>query len=133
MSTAVITFPEAKGPDAKADAKAPLKATVELARTEDQRERGLMYRTSMPEDHGMLFEMESHTLHHFWMRNTCIPLDMFFVDPDGLIVGVLENVPTLHTDERAVACPSSYVLEMNAGWARRHGVRAGQRLDLPTH
>jgi len=104
---------------------------VEVASSEDERERGLMYRTSMPEDHGMIFDMKQHTIHRFWMRNTCIPLDMLFVDADGTIVGIVENVPTMNDDERSVRCASSYVLETNAGWARRHGVRAGQRLTLP--
>jgi len=105
--------------------------TAEVARTEAQRERGLMYRTSMADDHGMIFDMGQHTIHRFWMQNTCIPLDMLFIDQDGLIVGILENVPTMNTEERAVRCASSYVLEMNAGWSRKHGVRAGQRLVLP--
>jgi uncharacterized membrane protein (UPF0127 family) len=107
------------------------KIAAEVATHEEDRERGLMYRTSMPEDHGMIFDMQEHSIHRFWMRNTCIPLDMLFVERDGLVVGILENVPTMNDDERAVLCPSSYVLEMNAGWARRHGVRAGQRLTLP--
>lgn len=104
---------------------------AEVAKYEEDRERGLMYRTSMAENRGMIFDMQEHTVHRFWMRNTCIPLDMLFVDRDGLIVGILENVPTMNDDERAVHCASSYVLEMNAGWSRRHGVRAGQRLTLP--
>jgi hypothetical protein len=123
LRTVTISAPEATA--------GPTKLSAEVASAELDRERGLMYRTSMPEDHGMIFDMEQHTIHRFWMRNTCIPLDMLFVDADGMIVGILENVPTLNEDERAVRCPSSYVLEMNAGWARRHGVRAGQRLTLP--
>jgi uncharacterized membrane protein (UPF0127 family) len=103
------------------------KIEAELARSDRARERGLMYRTAMAEDHGMLFEMGAHV----WMKNTCLPLDMLFLDEDGTIVGLLENVPTLNLEERTVGCPSSYVLEMNAGWARRHGVRAGQKIALP--
>jgi uncharacterized membrane protein (UPF0127 family) len=65
------------------------------------------------------------------MHNTCIPLDMLFVDEDGLIVGIVENAPTLDDGTREVSCPSRWVLEVNAGWSRRHAVRAGQRLVLP--
>jgi uncharacterized membrane protein (UPF0127 family) len=123
LATAALVVPDAKG--------GPLKVTVELAKTDHDRERGLMFRTSMAEDHGMLFDMMEKREHSFWMRNTCISLDMLFVDDDGVIVGILENVPTLNLDSRGVGCPSSYVLEMNAGWSRRHGVRPGQKLVLP--
>jgi uncharacterized protein len=105
--------------------------TVELARTPRETERGLMYRRSMPEDRGMLFRLGERDDHAFWMRNTCIPLDMLFIDADGTIVGVLEDVPILNEDPRSVGRPSTHVLEANAGWARRHGVREGQKLLLP--
>jgi uncharacterized membrane protein (UPF0127 family) len=87
--------------------------------------RGLMYRKGMAEDRGMLFDLGEREDHKFWMHNTCIPLDMLFVDFDGLIVGIVENAPTLDDDTRSVGCASRFVLEVNAGWARRHGVRAG--------
>ena len=104
---------------------------VELARTEDEAARGLMYRRAMPADRGMLFRMRDRKEQRFWMHDTCIPLDMVFVDDDGFIVGLLENVPTLNDAERTVGCASSWVLETNAGWTRRHGVVAGQRVAIP--
>jgi uncharacterized membrane protein (UPF0127 family) len=64
------------------------------------------------------------------MHNTCIPLDLLFIDEDGLIVGIVESAPTLNDDSRGVGCPSRFVLEVNAGWSRRHGVRPGQRVRL---
>jgi hypothetical protein len=103
---------------------------AEIARTEAETSRGLMYRTSMPEDEGMIFAMDRRD-HVFWMRNTCIPLDMLFIDEDGTIVGIEENVPVLNDAERSVGCLSTHVLEVNAGWSRRHGVKAGQRVKLP--
>ena len=112
------------------DAKASLQA--ELARSDPERERGLMYRRSMPEDSGMLFRMGERENHQFWMKNTCIALDLLFVDDDGLIVGIAENAPTLNLGLREVGCPSSWVLEVNAGWSRRHGVAAGQWLTIPS-
>ena len=104
---------------------------VELARSDAQRSRGLMFRTSMPPYAGMLFSWSAEQPRSFWMRNTCIPLDMFFIAADGLIVGLLEQVPTLNDDSRSVRCPAQHVLELNAGWARSHGVKAGQRVQLP--
>ena len=112
------------------DANALLPA-VELTRTTAERARGLMFRTNMAEEHGMLFRMGARRVHNFWMENTCIPLDMIFIDDDGLIVGIYENAPTLTQDERGVGCPSSWVLEVNAGWSRRHAVVAGQRVEIP--
>ena len=108
-----------------------VKVTAEIARTEEDVTRGLMYRTQMGEDEGMLFRLDSRRQHAFWMHNTCIPLDMLFVDDDGTIVGVVENVPTLNDVERKVRCSSLYVPETNAGWVRRQDVRPGQTLVIP--
>jgi len=107
-------------------------ATVqaELVSSDHDVERGLMYRKQMAEDRGMLFRLDRRE-HVFWMRNTCIPLDMLFIDDDGLVVGIVENVPTLNDEHRTVGCPSSWVLETNAGWSRRHGVKAGQKMTIP--
>jgi uncharacterized membrane protein (UPF0127 family) len=85
----------------------------------------------MAPDHGMIFDLGVHKVQEFWMHNTCIPLDMLFLDDDGFVVGILENVPTLNDLPRRVPCASSYVLETNAGWARRAGVRAGMHARLP--
>jgi uncharacterized membrane protein (UPF0127 family) len=120
LSTIALSFPEAN-----------VSVEVELARAEHERERGLMYRKKMADDHGMLFRMDGREDNTFWMKNTCIPLDMLFIEDDGLIVGIYENVPTMNLAPRSVGCPSSWVLEMNAGWARRHGVVAGQKMPIP--
>lgn len=114
------------------EASGSLKAlTVELARTTEETSRGLMYRREMPEDRGMLFDLRNRRKLAFWMKNTCLPLDMMFIDDDGLVVGILEQVPVLNLDERSVDCPARYVLEVNAGFSRRHGIRPGQKLKLP--
>jgi uncharacterized membrane protein (UPF0127 family) len=85
----------------------------------------------MAADHGMLFDLRYRSDHEFWMHNTCIPLDLLYVDEDGLIVGIVENAPTLDDSPRGVGCLSRYVLEVNAGWSRRHTVKAGQRMSIP--
>ncbi len=104
--------------------------TVEIARKDHDRQRGLMYRQSMPQDQGMIFAFEEKSNHSFWMHNTCIPLDMLYLDDDGLIVGIEENTPTMSDDTFEVGCDSKYVLEVNAGWTRAHGVMAGQRAKI---
>jgi uncharacterized protein len=116
-----VAFPEAGG--AFVDA--------ELVRSEHDTMRGLMYRTRMDADRGMLFDLRVRDDHKFWMHNTCIPLDILYVDDDGLIVGIVENAPTLNDESRGVGCPSRWVLEVNAGWSRTHGVKAGQHMTIP--
>jgi uncharacterized membrane protein (UPF0127 family) len=104
--------------------------TVEVADNDHDRQRGLMFRKSMPQDHGMIFRFAEKDNHAFWMHNTCIPLDMLYIDDDGFIVGIEENTPTMSDDTFEVGCESRYVLELNAGWARAHGVAAGQKLKI---
>ncbi len=113
-----VAFPDAGG----------AKVHVEVASSPHDTQRGLMYRRSMAEDRGMLFDLHTRIDHEFWMHNTCIPLDLLYVDEDGVVVGIVENAPTLDDSPRSVGCPSSYVIETNAGWSRAHGVKAGQRV-----
>lgn len=123
LRTGKVVFPGAKDK--------PAIVAVEIAERPRDRARGLMFRTNMPEDRGMIFVFnEAPEVHQFWMRNTCIPLDMLFVDRDGVIVGIEENVPTMNDSTYAVPCPSSYVIEVNAGYCRRHGIVAGQKIQL---
>jgi uncharacterized membrane protein (UPF0127 family) len=116
-----IAVPEVKG--------APV-LDVEIADTPSTEQRGLMFRTKLGKNEGMIFVWKRESIRRFWMRNTCIPLDMLFVALDGTIVGILEQVPTLNERPRQVRCPAAYVLEVNAGWTRRHGVKPGMKLDL---
>lgn len=109
----------------------PAEIGVEIAENNRERMRGLMFRKSMPEEKGMIFAFKGPPeRHQFWMHNTCIPLDMLFVDRDGIIVGIEENVPTMNDSTYSVPCPSSYVIEVNAGYCRRHGIVAGQKVQL---
>jgi uncharacterized membrane protein (UPF0127 family) len=107
------------------DAPGSPRLNVELARSEAEKERGLMYRTKLADDQGMLFSWNNEEPRTFWMHNTCIPLDMMFIARDGTITGILEQVPTLNDEPRGVPCPAAYVLEVNAGWSRSHGVKSG--------
>lgn len=109
---------------------------VELARTDAERQRGLMFREHLDEDAGMLFLFERMRRQSFWMKNTKIPLDMLFIDDTGEIVGVVENAEPFTLDPRGVSQPSQYVLELNAGTSRRLGIRAGMKtrfVGVPGH
>ncbi len=108
---------------------APVTVEAEIAKGEHDTTRGLMYRTSMPETHGMLFELERAD-HAFWMHNTCISLDLVYIEA-GQIVGIIDSAPVLNDEPRTVSKLSSQVLELNAGFCKRHGVRVGQHVALP--
>lgn len=122
MPTADVTFE---------DAPSTPRITVELAKNPHDVERGLMYRRSMADDHGMLFHLDGRRDHTFWMHNTCIPLDMLFIDDDGVIVGIVEGAAPLTDTTRSVGCPSVFVLEVNGGWTRKRGVKPGQKIGIP--
>lgn len=121
LAVSVVRFPEAPG---------AVEAAVEIADKDKDRMRGLMYRKAMGADAGMLFVFDEEQVLRFWMKNTCIPLDMIFIAEDGTIVGIEENTPTLSEDTFTANCPAKYVLEMNAGWSRKHGIKAGQKASI---
>jgi uncharacterized protein len=107
---------------------------VELARTPAEQERGLMFRQALGEREGMLFVFPASSVHAFWMKNTLIPLDMVFIDADGIVVGIVERAEPLTTTARTVGLPSRYVLEVSGGWCAAEGVRRGDRVrfvDVP--
>ncbi len=104
--------------------------TVELARTAEERSRGLMFREELPEDQGMLFVFPNDTTTGFWMRDTSIPLSIAFIAADGMILDVQEMEPlspVLHRPPNTYR----YALEVNQGWFGRHGLGTGDRLELP--
>jgi uncharacterized membrane protein (UPF0127 family) len=108
--------------------RAPITLRVEIAATDKQRERGLMFREHLGDDEGMLFLFDGERRNSFWMRNTLIPLDMFFIAADWTVVGVVENATPLTDDPRRVPGFSQYVLEVNAGFAQKHGLGAGTKV-----
>ena len=101
---------------------------VELARTPQEQERGLMFRRELAEDAGMLFIFRVSDRHAFWMKNTLIPLDMIFIDEGGRVAGLVESAEPLTLTPRDPGVEARYVLEVRGGWARRHGVRPGARV-----
>jgi hypothetical protein len=102
---------------------------AEVADTPDARDRGLMFRTAMPADQGMLFVYPNDARHCMWMRNTDVPLSVAFLDGHRRVINIDEMVPRTDTSHCA-AGPARFVLEMPAGWFLQHGVGAGTRLDF---
>lgn len=100
---------------------------AEVADTQAERSRGLMLRNSLQPNSGMLFVFEQPALHCFWMKNTLIPLSIAFLDDDGTIVTLTDMKP--HDESsNCPARPIRYALEMDQGWFKAKGLKAGDRL-----
>jgi uncharacterized membrane protein (UPF0127 family) len=104
---------------------------VELAETPEQMAQGLMFRRSLAEDAGMLFDYKSPTEATMWMRNTLIPLDMLFVDAQGRIVNINQRAVPQSLDVISAAAPVRAVIELNGGTAARLGIAPGDRVEYP--
>lgn len=100
---------------------------LEVVNTPAGRSKGLMFRRTMKTNHGMVFVFPDSAPRSFYMKNTYLPLDMLFLDAQHTVVGLLENVPILNTEPRAVAAPAQYVIELNAGTSKAHGITIGSR------
>jgi len=106
--------------------------TVELARSEQEKEQGLMFRSSLPASAGMLFVFDGERPRSFWMKNTKISLDMIYVAKNLSVVEVKENVPSCVKDPCQVyeSVPAMFVLEVNAGEAKKSGIDVGSKMSL---
>ena len=103
---------------------------VYLAVEYEQQRRGLMFVRDMPDDVGMLFVYEDSEIHSMWMKNTYIPLDMVFARADGSVSSVIHDTQPLSLDSRASVEAVNYVLELNAGAARRLNIGPKSRLRV---
>jgi uncharacterized membrane protein (UPF0127 family) len=121
LETKIISIHTASG------AAVPIKA--ELARTDREKQAGLMFRKELADGSGMLFMFENDEVHSFWMKNTLIPLSVAFILRDGTILEIKDLYPrdlsSVHSS-RSVR----YALEAPQGWFTRAGIKAGDRLDL---
>jgi uncharacterized membrane protein (UPF0127 family) len=105
--------------------------SVELAVTDEERERGLMFRKQLPEGQGMLFDFKREQEVSMWMENTYVPLDMIFIRKDGRILRIAENTEPL---SRAIISSRGQVLavlEVLGGTANKLGIAAGDRVGAP--
>jgi uncharacterized protein len=100
---------------------------VEIAATDAQRQKGLMFRERMARNDGMLFIFDEPAYHSMWMKNTLIPLSVAFVDAQGTILNILDMEP--HSlDTRMSAGPAVYAIETNKGWFAQKGIKAGDKV-----
>jgi uncharacterized protein len=99
--------------------------TVEMAVTPNERGRGLMFRTSMAPDAGMLFDFGADDEANMWMQNTYLPLDMVFIEADGTVHRIAHDTTPFSTDIISSKGPVRAVLELNAGVAKQIGLKKG--------
>lgn len=104
---------------------------VELATTREQQDRGLMFRKTLEDSHGMLFDFKREQPVSFWMQNTYISLDIMFIRADGRILRIAENTKPMSTDQIESGGPVKAVLEVNAGTSKKLGIAAGDQVIHP--
>ncbi len=112
-------------------ASGPHHFTVDVMRTRDELERGLMFRRELSADRGMLFDFGAPQRVNMWMKNTYLPLDMVFIAPDGRVVSVKRDATPMSEDIIPSGGDVLGVLEVKAGTAARIGVKPGDRVVDP--
>ncbi len=112
--------------------KRTTKLTVQVADTQEKRDKGLMFVGKLPENEGMLFVFSGKTYGGFWMKNTLIPLSIAFLDSDGKILKILDMVPCKEEE-----CPTydpelfyHYAIEVNLGWFEKNQIKVGDFVKL---
>lgn len=104
---------------------------VEVARSEAEQAQGLMFRTGMGPDEGMIFPRRPASPAAFWMKNTVIPLDLVFIGADGRITNIEAGAEPYSLTPRLSEGPASAVLELNGGRAAELGIVPGDRVEWP--
>ncbi len=101
---------------------------VEIAQDEASLQKGLMFREDLPENVGMLFVFPFQRILSFWMRNTFIPLDIAFINENGIIVDIQKMAPLDETKNYISQAPALYALEVNEGWCKKNNVKVGDKV-----
>lgn len=139
-SDAPVIYPDGKARAAFGD----MTVVLDIARTDAERERGLMFRKSLAAAEGMIFVFDQPGFYPFWMRNCLIPLDLIWLDREFRIVSIAGSVPPCRLAGcpppcASFECPSYaptagttalYVVELQAGFAGAHGVKVGDRVAV---
>ena len=107
-----------------------ISVNVELAKTFNEQQKGLMFRSHLEEFEGMLFIFSGDSIRKFWMKNTLIPLDMIFISRTFHIVGIVKNATPKTLSPRYVSYPSRYVLEVKGGFSDRNGIESGDQVQF---
>lgn len=105
------------------------KLRVEVADEQHERQRGLMFRSYLPDSAGMLFIFDDTDLHPFWMKNTFIPLAIAFIDEDSIITDIKWMKPQ-DTNSYYPSKEIKYTIEVNRGWFVKRDIKPGMKVDL---
>lgn len=105
---------------------------VEIANTPEKKMKGLMFRSSLDNDRGMIFPFEEEAEKRFWMKDTLIPLDMVFINKEKVIVNITtatpcKEMPCMNYESGA---PAMYVLEINAGETAKRNIKIGDKIEI---
>jgi len=103
---------------------------IEFVNNEKERNLGLMYRRNLPQDAGMLFQMDIEKEQSFWMKNTPLSLDIIYINKAKKVVSIAES--TIPNSEQSIPsnAPAYYVLEVNSGYSARHDIQVGDQIDF---
>jgi uncharacterized membrane protein (UPF0127 family) len=135
LTSTLAHMPEAICQTAAAGLALPVKTLTagmhriqaEVAATDANRSRGLMFRKELAPNHGMLFVFEQASVQCFWMRNTLLPLSIAFIQDDGTITNIADMAPMTENSHCSTA-PVRYTLEMEQGWFAKRGIAAGKKI-----
>lgn len=105
---------------------------VEVADTPEKKMQGLMFRSSLDNDKGMIFPFEEESEKRFWMKDTIIPLDMIFINRDKVIVNITTAMPCKEMPcmNYPSGAPAMYVLEINAEEAAKRNIKIGDKIEI---
>jgi hypothetical protein len=113
----------------KSDGKSTVSIDIEIADDDTKREIGMMGRPVMEERQGMLFIFEEEFLASFWMRNCPLSLDMIFINKQGKIVTIHKNTKPFSDDSYSATAMTLFVLEVNAGFTDKYGIKEGDMVS----
>ena len=131
-STGAASGPELRTVTIDSSGGEKVEVRVEIADDLPEQERGLMDRTALGKDRGMLFVYSDEEVRSFWMKNTLVPLSIAYVDSDGRIVDLQDMKPLDDDPPHYVSAePAQYALEVNQGFFAEHGIKVGDRAELP--
>jgi uncharacterized membrane protein (UPF0127 family) len=109
--------------------------TYETAISSEEKKSGLMNRTELDQNHGMIFVYDNADIRSFWMKNTLIPLDIIFLDSNKQIINIEKAYPEPNTPDSELEryrsdAPAQYVIEVNQNFTDRHGIEQGDRVEF---
>jgi len=107
-----------------------IRLNTEIAETPDEREKGLMFRKSLNEMEGMLFVFNKEKRLNFWMKNTFIPLDIAYIDKNGIINEIYHMKPLDVSLTYNSIKPAMFALEVNLDWFSRHKIKKGSKIEF---